>query len=40
MVYDEPFKEDLCGDCDKCIQACPVDALTPYKVDPDTCIVG
>jgi len=40
LVYNEPFKEDLCGECDKCIQACPVDALTPYKVDPDRCIVG
>jgi ferredoxin len=40
LVYDEPFEEDLCGVCDKCLHACPVNALTPYKVDPEKCIVG
>ena len=40
MVPDKPFEEDLCGDCEKCINDCPVDALIPYKVDPDKCLVG
>lgn len=40
MDYEEPFEEDLCDNCDKCIEACPVDALTPYRVDPEKCIVG
>ncbi len=37
---DEPFEEDLCGDCDDCVKACPVGALTPYKVDDARCLVG
>ncbi len=37
LVPDEPFKEDLCGDCEACIQACPVGALTPYNVDAERC---
>ncbi len=40
LVPDTPFEEDLCGECEKCIKACPVNALTPYKVDPDKCILG
>ncbi len=40
LVPDEPFMEDLCGDCDECIRSCPVDALTPYVVDPDRCLIG
>ena len=40
LVPDAPFEEDLCGDCVKCIEACPVGALTPYKVDPDKCLLG
>ena len=40
LVSDAPFEEDLCGDCEDCIEACPVDALTPYKVDPDKCLIG
>jgi ferredoxin len=37
---DEPFEEDLCGDCDLCVEACPVDALKPYVVDADRCLVN
>ena len=37
---DEPFKEDLCGDCIRCVKACPVSALKPYVVDPERCLVG
>jgi len=40
LVQDKPFEEDLCGECDQCIKACPVDALSPYSVDPNRCIVG
>jgi epoxyqueuosine reductase len=37
---DKPFEEDLCKDCSICIEACPVDALTPYIVDAERCLVG
>ena len=40
LVPTEAFKEDLCGDCVKCVESCPVGALSPYKVDPDKCFLG
>lgn len=40
LVPTEPFTEDLCGDCDECVKACPTNALSPYKVDPDKCLLG
>jgi len=40
LVLDKPFTEDLCGDCEECVKACPVGALTPYKIDPDRCLIG
>jgi len=30
----------LCGDCTRCLDACPTGALTPYKVDPKKCLVN
>jgi len=38
LKYDLPFKEDLCGTCMACIEACPTQALTEYKIDSDKCI--
>ncbi len=40
MTPDKPFDQDLCGDCENCVKACPVGALTPYKVDDTRCLVG
>jgi len=40
LIPDEPFERDLCGDCEECLKACPVRALTPYKVDDGKCLVG
>ena len=40
MKPDAPFEQDLCGDCEECVDACPVNALTPYKVDDTRCLVG
>jgi len=40
LAPDEPFTDDLCGDCEECIKACPVGALSPYTVDPSKCFCG
>ena len=38
LEYDQPFLEDLCGTCVKCIDACPTDALLPYTLDSNKCL--
>ena len=38
LDYDNPFSEDLCGTCTKCLDACPTDALYPYLLDSNKCI--
>lgn len=40
LVPTKPFTEDLCGECEECVKACPVAALSPYKVDYDKCLLG
>jgi len=40
LLPDKPFEQDLCGDCEDCVKACPVGALSPYKVDDSKCLVG
>jgi len=35
---NEPFKEDLCQDCQKCVKACPTKALEPYKLKINRCM--
>ncbi len=38
LEYDSPVK-DYCGNCTKCIDACPTQAIyEPYKVDGSKCI--
>ncbi|MFO7828176.1 MAG: tRNA epoxyqueuosine(34) reductase QueG [Bacteroidales bacterium] len=37
LEYDKPSK-DYCGNCTKCIDACPTNALTPYRLDARKCI--
>lgn len=34
---DEPHR-DMCGSCTKCIDACPTQALSPYKLDVKKCL--
>ncbi len=38
LEYDDPFDNDLCGDCTACIDACPTAALEPYQLDAGKCI--
>ena len=40
LIPDDETCGDLCGECDECVKACPVGALTPYVVDPDRCLLG
>jgi len=40
LIPDKPFEENLCENCEECVKACPVGALTPYKVDDTKCLVG
>lgn len=32
LSYDDPFARDYCGNCTKCIDACPTQAILPDKV--------
>jgi epoxyqueuosine reductase len=36
---DEPYKEDLCKDCVRCVLACPAKAIEPYKLKAKKCMV-
>lgn len=39
LSYDEPFKTDHCGTCNKCIEACPTEAILPNNtIDGSKCI--
>lgn len=39
LEFDEPFKEDLCDKCGKCMEACPGKAISADGVDSWQCSV-
>jgi epoxyqueuosine reductase len=38
LEVDEPFKEDYCRNCQKCVDACPTKALKPYNIVINRCM--
>jgi len=38
LELDLPNKTDHCGDCTRCIDACPTQALSPFHLDASKCI--
>ncbi len=38
LEIDEPFEQNLCGDCNLCITACPTKALAPYSITIERCM--
>ena len=39
LEYDQPFTTDHCGECTRCIDACPTEAILPNtKIDGSKCI--
>lgn len=32
LIYDDPFAKDFCGTCQRCMDACPTEAILPNKV--------
>lgn len=39
LDIDEPYDEDLCKKCARCILACPAKAIEPYKLKVNRCMV-
>lgn len=39
LEYDEPAEADLCGSCERCLQACPTGALQPFEIEAEKCLV-
>jgi len=35
---DRPFPVDHCGNCTRCLEACPTAALAPFQLDPGLCL--
>jgi epoxyqueuosine reductase len=39
LDIDEPYGEDLCKDCERCVLACPTKAIEPYTLKVNKCMV-
>ena len=37
-VYSLPEERDFCGQCNRCVEACPTGALSSYEVNANLCI--
>lgn len=38
LTYDDAFEKNYCGNCTKCIDNCPTEAIDEYEVDANKCI--
>lgn len=38
LETDEPFTENICQDCQRCLLACPTKALEPYRLNINRCM--
>jgi epoxyqueuosine reductase len=38
LPQDEPFQGHRCGTCRACLEACPTQALSPFRLDPTLCL--
>jgi epoxyqueuosine reductase len=39
LDYDDPFAKDYCGNCNKCVESCPTEAIEPNKtINGSKCI--
>ncbi|MDO5712988.1 MAG: tRNA epoxyqueuosine(34) reductase QueG [Tissierellia bacterium] len=38
LIETSSKEQDYCGDCRKCLDACPGKALSPYRLDPRKCL--
>jgi epoxyqueuosine reductase QueG len=38
LEADEPFTDELCGECERCLKACPTGALEPYRLNIVRCL--
>lgn len=38
LEYDAPFGGNYCGDCKRCVDACPTGAITDFNIDASRCI--
>lgn len=38
LAYDTPFPSSKCGNCHRCIEACPTQTLQPHNLDARRCL--